>query len=695
MAAGEFGPDEAVFLVNAEIIGAIGMLSENATAFAGILGDVGVHPAIRVFFLEALAGIEEFIGGAEGKARGDGVEIAALMVIFRDEFFAVAVEIVRGIHVVIGRHAVNAGESCDDTHVSLRGFVEKCFGGDRGTGGVGLTSGGSGGEKTVKETGGSFRGVSSVFVFDLLREDPFLQPGQQLFTVRADDARLWKMNVSINEAGQNDAVLDVVDLDAGITYGDVSELSVVFDDTVLHDEESIREKACGGLFVADVFPGIVNEVNKDAANASGAHGVVMLSDFDLKMTMRFQQNQQATYHRGLCMQAWLLLFGYILQNIFDLVWHARCSLDGMMNTALLEPSGTTVRKPESIPLSSVETAPLPHECTFTESDWRVLAPFWYPVAFARDVTTEKPFAVRLLDERLVIYRLPGGTLTIARDICLHRGIPLSMGYIEGNHLVCMYHGLRFNETGACVKVPSHSGAGNPSKKLCLRTYPVQEKYGLIWTRLVDTGPVPFPEMEEWDDPDYLQVLPDSVLMKAAAGRQVEGFLDVSHFAFVHAASFGEPDNPEVPNYPVKESEGGFIADYVSTVSNYPHGLKHLNPPGFMWRRLFRAWLPFTAKLTVFFPHGQLHVLNAASPISARKTRLFVPICRNFDKDAPLQDTLDFNHQVFAEDQEMVENQYPEDLPIDLQEEVHIRADKSSITYRKMLGALGLGRTYTA
>jgi hypothetical protein len=75
------------------------------------------------------------------------------------------------------------------------------------------------------------------------------------------------------------------------------------------------------------------------------------------------------------------------------------------------------------------------------------------------------------------------------------------------------------------------------------------------------------------------------------------------------------------------------------------GMKHLASSDFVWRRLFELLVPFTAKLTVFFPHGKLHVLNAASPISARKTRLFVPIYRNFDKDASLQDTLDFNDQV--------------------------------------------------
>lgn len=335
----------------------------------------------------------------------------------------------------------------------------------------------------------------------------------------------------------------------------------------------------------------------------------------------------------------------------------------------------------------------PRDCTFSPADWEALAPHWHPVAFSHDVKTA-PYATRLLDERIVLYRLSQGTVTAARDLCLHRGVPLSMGWIEENSLVCKYHGLRYDCAGQCTRIPAHPGAAIPPR-LKLQTYPVRERYGLIWVRLIDNGPVPFPEFNAWDDPDYIQVLPGSLDMNAAAGRQIEGFLDVSHFSFVHAASFGESDNPVVPHYPVEPTPSGFRADYISTVSNYAHGSKHLNPPGFQWRRLFEVFLPFSAKLTVFFPNGQLHILNAACPMSARRTRLFVPICRNFDKDAPLQDTLDFNEQVFAEDKEMVEQQYPEDLPIDLHEEVHIRADKSSIAYRKGLAALGLGRSYTA
>jgi vanillate O-demethylase monooxygenase subunit len=335
----------------------------------------------------------------------------------------------------------------------------------------------------------------------------------------------------------------------------------------------------------------------------------------------------------------------------------------------------------------------PRDCTFTKSDWNALAPYWHPVAFSRDVQAT-PVAVRLLDERIALYRLADGNVTAARDLCIHRGAPISLGTVAGDEIVCRYHGLRYDKSGTCTLIPAQPGATTTRMKLHL--YSSCERYGLIWVRLVDDGDKPFPSFDEWDDPRFVQVLPDSVDLSASAGRQVEGFLDVSHFAFIHEATFGQRDNTEVPPYPVEMTAAGFRADYVSTVSNYPVHLRHLNPPGFQWRRLFEVWLPFTARLTVFFPNdGKLCILNAASPVSARRTRVFCPICRDFDRDAPLQDSLDFNHQVFAEDKAIVESQHPEDLPLDLADEVHIRADKSSITYRKLHAELGLGRSYTA
>ncbi|MFZ7793720.1 aromatic ring-hydroxylating dioxygenase subunit alpha, partial [Acinetobacter lwoffii] len=75
---------------------------------------------------------------------------------------------------------------------------------------------------------------------------------------------------------------------------------------------------------------------------------------------------------------------------------------------------------------------------------------------------------------------------------------------------------------------------------------------------------------------------------------------------------------------------------------------------------------------------------AASPMTARSTRLFAPICRNYDKDLPVEDAYAFNMKIFEEDRVIVENQKPEYLPLDLSLEAHFPADRSSSMYRKLL-----------
>jgi phenylpropionate dioxygenase-like ring-hydroxylating dioxygenase large terminal subunit len=339
----------------------------------------------------------------------------------------------------------------------------------------------------------------------------------------------------------------------------------------------------------------------------------------------------------------------------------------------------------------------PRGCTFAESDWDALAPFWYPIAFSQDVQ-DQPISATLLDQRLVIWRTSSG-VSVANDICLHRGIPLSMGHLNDDHLVCKYHGFHYSTDGRCVLIPADPDASIPAK-LCLTTYPAKEAYGLIWTTLAggktDSPEQPLPDFHEWNDPDYQQILPEAVNLNAAAGRQMEGFLDVAHFAWVHANTFGDRNNPIVPRYEVSKTDRGIRAEYLSTVSNLPKGLQDRAPADFKWLRVFEVFLPFTARLTVHFPdEGRLCILNAASPVSARKTRVFCPICRNFDKDMPLEPVYEFNYQVFAEDKEVVEAQYPEDLPLELRAESHIRADQTSIGYRKGLSGLGLGASYTA
>ena len=342
------------------------------------------------------------------------------------------------------------------------------------------------------------------------------------------------------------------------------------------------------------------------------------------------------------------------------------------------------------PLTFQPSAALPRNCTFDSRDWTILSQYWHPVAFAAELG-DKPISVTLLDEPLVVFR-SHDQLVAARDICPHRGAPLSQGWVDNGHIVCPYHGLAYGTDGKCKFIPSQQDGPIP-ERLHLTTYAVQEAYGLIWVSL-GGGTEALPEFPEWDDPAYQQILPPSIDIKASAGRQTEGFIDVAHFAWIHHDSFADRTNPVVPQYSVARRERGMRAEYVSTVSNFPKSMQHRAPDGYLWRRIFEVDAPFFARLTVHFPEeGRLSILNAASPVSARTTRLFVPIVRNFDKDLPLEDVYAFNRQVFEEDRAIVEQQRPEDLPIDRTAEAPILADRSSGAYRRALAEIGLGQAY--
>ncbi len=332
--------------------------------------------------------------------------------------------------------------------------------------------------------------------------------------------------------------------------------------------------------------------------------------------------------------------------------------------------------------------PMPRGCTFAAADWAILSRHWFPIARIADLAA-RPVAARLLDVPLVVYRTPAG-VHVARDLCPHRGVPLSMGWIEGDEIVCAYHGLRYGPDGRCRKIPAQPNV-RPSAIFAMTMLPAIERYGLVWTSL-DPGReadaiAPF---DHWDDAGYQRIVPPPVDIAAAPGRQVEGFVDVAHFAWVHHEAFADRENPIVPLYKTRTAGNRVHTEYRSSVSNFPKALQHLEPPGFEWLRVFDVYPPFTATLTVHFPGAdRLHIMNAASPVSARQTRLFVPLLRNFDRTGSLDEVYAFNAQIFDEDRRIVEAQHPEDLPLELGDEAHFAADLTAVTYRKLLKAMGL------
>lgn len=344
-------------------------------------------------------------------------------------------------------------------------------------------------------------------------------------------------------------------------------------------------------------------------------------------------------------------------------------------------------------MSRISNSRVPRKCTFSENDWHILAGFWYPVAYSSEVQ-EEHYATTLLDVKLILYRNNDGVLTVANNVCPHRGASLSRGWMEEGHIVCSYHGLKYNGEGRCVRIPAAGPDVKIPAKLCLQTYQVEERYGLIWVCLKEVALQPIPEFDAWDDPK-MQKLNVSAIWAASPSRHAENFCDVAHAAWIHADTFASRDLPEIGGFEVKDTEHGlyyglpvtFLKD--QTLEGKKSGVLETHIDEYVFT------LPFTTHLIENFECGTEHILDSVQPISAKKIRVFMLKAKDFGHDEPVDDWLNFQHAVNLEDQGTVEDQCPEEIPLDLSAEFHTAADAFSVAYRRKLKALGLQGAMTS
>src|ERR1700674_1328648 len=104
---------------------------------------------------------------------------------------------------------------------------------------------------------------------------------------------------------------------------------------------------------------------------------------------------------------------------------------------------------------------------------------WYVAAWSDDIDDGQLLARTIMDEPIVLYRKVDGSVAAIEDRCAHRFAPLHLGKIVGgNRIQCAYHGLEFDDTGACVRNPH--GAKNIPSRARLKSYPVIEKHKAVW-----------------------------------------------------------------------------------------------------------------------------------------------------------------------------------------------------------------------
>lgn len=299
---------------------------------------------------------------------------------------------------------------------------------------------------------------------------------------------------------------------------------------------------------------------------------------------------------------------------------------------------------------------------------------WYVAAWASDLYESKPYAMRILGARVVLYRGANRQVVALEDRCVHRHAPLSLGRCEGDYLRCMYHGLLFEPGGKVVEVPGQDIIPPQAK---VRAFPVVERHGWIWVWMGDPAIADealIPTLFGPDGSEYL--LGTGYLDYDAEARLInDNLLDFSHIAFVHEKSF---------------SLGPQMAQVHADISPIDNGIRYLRwmealafntkgevdepldsymhydfvIPGILIMSI--ASFPLgTAKAYGFGrPDMSLAVRDVAftgqavTPMTEKTTRYFFSYGphRDFGNEAMLEPMMALTHKAFAEDKTMIEAQ---------------------------------------
>jgi len=178
--------------------------------------------------------------------------------------------------------------------------------------------------------------------------------------------------------------------------------------------------------------------------------------------------------------------------------------------------------------------------------------FWYMIACSHEVGRDL-FSRIVLGEPVLLYRKLDGSVVGIADRCIHRQVPLSAGRLIGEQVQCGYHGLKYDDTGKCVRIP---GQANIPARACVKAYRVVEKDSIIWIWMGEPAQADLtaiPDHPMCSSPAYAgKMMCLSMDMHYQEG--IDNLLDLSHVDFLHPETVGSQDVAEtVPEYKIEEN----------------------------------------------------------------------------------------------------------------------------------------------
>ncbi|MBC6423044.1 MAG: aromatic ring-hydroxylating dioxygenase subunit alpha [Hormoscilla sp. SP12CHS1] len=160
--------------------------------------------------------------------------------------------------------------------------------------------------------------------------------------------------------------------------------------------------------------------------------------------------------------------------------------------------------------------------------------YWYPVEYDRALKPGQVIEVKFWKTSIALYRGQNGQLVALKNRCAHRQLKLSLGQVEGDRLVCCYHGWGYNQEGKVVNIP-HDLFDKPMPVCKIGIYPVKVRYGLIWifpgdSTLADKRQIP--DIPDLEGKDRWACVPLDFTWKAHHSMIIDNVSDFTH-AYLH------------------------------------------------------------------------------------------------------------------------------------------------------------------
>ncbi len=170
---------------------------------------------------------------------------------------------------------------------------------------------------------------------------------------------------------------------------------------------------------------------------------------------------------------------------------------------------------------------------------------WYVAGWSSEFGDELR-RVTMLNEHLVMYRTSSGDVVALEDRCPHRLLPLSKGKRMGDDIQCGYHGMTFNCSGACVRIP---GQDNVPSTAYVNTFTVVERNQIVFVWMGDpchADESKLFDMPELSDANWHAHQGDALHLQANYLNVAENLVDPAHVSFVHPTTLGNAASENVP-----------------------------------------------------------------------------------------------------------------------------------------------------